>query len=74
VKPDVKLPAKVVGDTLTGATGGRDRASTVGDLFGNLKLEGLDTVQMDDLGGVCYCYEDDLKYLHACMHTPPQSL
>jgi hypothetical protein len=52
VKPDVKLPSKAVGDTLTGATGGRERALTVGDLFGDLKLEGLDAAQMYDLGGV----------------------
>jgi hypothetical protein len=52
VKLDVKLPAKVVGDTLTGATGGRDRVSTVGRIFGHLKLECLDAAQMDDLGGV----------------------
>jgi negative regulator of replication initiation len=42
VKPDMKLPAKAVDDTLTGAMGGRDRVSTMGDLFGDLKLEGLD--------------------------------
>jgi hypothetical protein len=42
VKPDVKLPANAVGDTLTGAMGGRDRVSTMGDLFGDLNLEGLD--------------------------------
>jgi hypothetical protein len=52
VKPYVKLPAKVVGDTLTGATRGKDRSLTVGNLFGDLKLEGLDAAQMDDLGGV----------------------
>jgi hypothetical protein len=39
LKPDVKPPAKVVIDTLTGSTGGRDIVSTVGDLFGDLKLE-----------------------------------
>jgi hypothetical protein len=49
VKLDVKLPAKAFGDMLTG---GRGRALTVGGLFGNLKLEGLDAAQMDDLGGV----------------------
>jgi hypothetical protein len=38
--------------TLPGATGGMDIASNVGGLFGDLKLEGLDAVQMDDLGGV----------------------
>jgi hypothetical protein len=48
----VKPPAKAVGDTLTKASGGRDGASTVGDLFGDLKLEGLDAAQMNDLGGV----------------------
>jgi hypothetical protein len=52
VKPDVKPPAKAVSDTLAGAPGGRDGVSTVGDLFGDLKLEGLDAAQMDDLGGV----------------------
>jgi hypothetical protein len=52
VKPDVKLAAKVVGDTLTGAMGGRGRASIVGDLFRNLNLEGRDADHMDDLGGV----------------------
>jgi hypothetical protein len=44
--------AKAVGDTLPGAMGGRDRASDVGGLFGDLKLEGLDASQMDDLGEV----------------------
>jgi hypothetical protein len=52
VKPDVKPPAKVVVDTLTGASGGRNGVSTVGGLFGDLKLEGLDAAQMNDLGGV----------------------
>jgi hypothetical protein len=33
VKPDVKLPSKAVGDTLTRATGGRDIASTGGGRF-----------------------------------------
>jgi hypothetical protein len=33
VKPDVKPPAMVVGDTLTGASGGRDVVSTMWDLF-----------------------------------------
>jgi hypothetical protein len=32
VKPDVKPPAKVVDDTLTGASGGMDGFSTVGGL------------------------------------------
>jgi hypothetical protein len=35
VKPDVKPPAKAVGDTLTGASGGKDGVLTVGDLFGD---------------------------------------
>jgi hypothetical protein len=52
VKPDVKLPAKAVGDTLPGATGGRYRASNMGGIFGDLKLEGLDAAQMDGLGEV----------------------
>jgi hypothetical protein len=52
VKPDVKPPAKAVGDTLTGASGGRDRVSTLGGLFVDLKLEGLNAAQMNDLGGV----------------------
>jgi hypothetical protein len=52
LKPDVKHPAKAVGDTLSGASGGRDGVSTMADLFGDLKLEGLDAAQMDDLGGV----------------------
>jgi hypothetical protein len=52
VKPDVKPPAKAVGDTLTGASGGRDEVSTGGGLFGDLKMEGLDAAQMNDLGGV----------------------
>jgi hypothetical protein len=51
VKPDVKPLAKAVGDTLTGSSGGRDGVSTVGDLFGGLKLEGLDAAQMNDPGG-----------------------
>jgi hypothetical protein len=52
VKPDVKLPAKSVGDTLTRTSGGRERLATVGYLFVDLKLEGLDDTQMDELGGV----------------------
>jgi hypothetical protein len=52
VKPDVKPPAKAVGNTLTGASGGRDIVSTMGGIFGDLKLEGLYAAQMDDLGGV----------------------
>jgi hypothetical protein len=52
VKPDVKPPSKLVGETLTGASGGRDGVSTLGDLFVDLKLEGLDAAQMNDLGGV----------------------
>jgi hypothetical protein len=48
----MKLPAKSVGDTLPRATGERDRVSNMGELFGDLKLEGLDAAQMDDLGGV----------------------
>jgi hypothetical protein len=51
VKPDMKLPAKVVSDTLTGATGGRGRDSNMGG-GGDLKLEGLDDAQIDELGGV----------------------
>jgi hypothetical protein len=53
VKPYVKPPAKAVGDTLTGASGGRGRVLTVGGgAFGDLKLEGLYTAKMYDLGGV----------------------
>jgi hypothetical protein len=52
VKPDVKLPSKAFGDSLTRASGGRDRVLTGGGIFGDLKLEGLDAAQMDDLGGV----------------------
>jgi hypothetical protein len=52
VKRDVKLPSKLVGETLTGVSGGRDGVSAVGYLFVDLKLEGLDAAQMDDLGGV----------------------
>jgi hypothetical protein len=52
VKPDVKLPVKSVGETLTGVSGGRDGLATMGGLFVDLKLEGLDATQMDDLGGV----------------------
>jgi hypothetical protein len=52
VKPDVKLPSKSVGDTLTGVSGEIGRVSTVEDLSADLKLEGLDAAQMDDLGGV----------------------
>jgi hypothetical protein len=37
---------------LAGASGGRDGLATVGGLFVDLKLEGLDATQMDDLGGV----------------------
>jgi hypothetical protein len=33
VKLDVNLPAKLVGDTLTGTSGGRDSLATVGGLF-----------------------------------------
>jgi hypothetical protein len=42
----------LVGDTLAGVSRGRDGLATVGDLFVDLKLEGLDATQMDDLGGV----------------------
>jgi hypothetical protein len=52
VKPDLKPPAKAVGDTITGASGGRDIVSTMGDLFGDLKLEWLDAAPTNDLGGV----------------------
>jgi hypothetical protein len=52
VKPDLKLPAKSVGETLTGASGGREWFSTMGDLFADLKSERLDAAQMNDLGGV----------------------
>jgi hypothetical protein len=52
VKPDAKLPAKSVGDTLAGASGGRDGLATVWGLFVDLNLEGLDATQTDDLGGV----------------------
>jgi hypothetical protein len=52
VKPYLKLPAKSVGDTLAGTSGGRDGLETVGELFVDLKLEGLDATQMDHLGGV----------------------
>jgi hypothetical protein len=52
VKPDVKPPSKSVSETLTGVSGGRDGVSTVGGLFVDLKLEGLDADQIDDLGGV----------------------
>jgi hypothetical protein len=54
MKPDVKPPAKAVSDTLTRAPGGRDRVSTVGGLFGDLKLEVLDVAQMNDLGGAAH--------------------
>jgi hypothetical protein len=52
VKPDVKPPSKSVGETLIGVSRGRDGLATVGDLFVDLKLEGLDATQMYDLGGV----------------------
>jgi hypothetical protein len=48
----VKLPSKLVGETLAGVSRGRDEVLTVWDLFVDLKLEGLDVTQMDDLGGV----------------------
>jgi hypothetical protein len=40
--------------TVTGASGGRDGVSPVGELFVDLKLEGLDAAQINDLGGVAY--------------------
>jgi hypothetical protein len=49
-----ETPSKSVGEMPTGVSGGRDRVSTVGDLCVDLKLEGLDEAQMDDLGGVTY--------------------
>jgi hypothetical protein len=52
VKPDVKLPSKSVGEILTGVSRGRDRVATVVGLFVDLKLEGMDATQMDDLAGV----------------------
>jgi hypothetical protein len=48
----VKPQAKAIGETLPGFVGGRERDSDVGGLLGNLNLEGLDSAQMDDLGGV----------------------
>jgi hypothetical protein len=48
----VKPPSKSVSETLIGVSRGRDGLETVGDLYVDLKLEGLDTTQMDDLGGV----------------------
>jgi hypothetical protein len=42
MKPYLKLPAKSVDDTLAGTSGGRDDLVTVGGLFVDLKLEGLD--------------------------------
>jgi hypothetical protein len=52
VKPDLKLPAKSVGDTLAGTSGGRDSFATVREISVDLKLEGLDATQIYDLGGV----------------------
>jgi hypothetical protein len=52
VQPDVKLPSKSVGETLAKVSRGRDGLATVGGLFVDLKFEGLDDTQMDDLGGV----------------------
>jgi hypothetical protein len=52
VKLDVKPPSKSVGETLSGVSRGRDGLATAGDLFVDLKLEGLDITQMDDLEGV----------------------
>jgi hypothetical protein len=52
VKPDVKPPSKSVGETLAGVSRGRDVVATVGYLFVDLMLEGLDDTKMDDLGGV----------------------
>jgi hypothetical protein len=52
VKPDVKCPSKSVGETLAGVSRGRNGVATVGGLFVDLKLEGLDATKMDDLGGV----------------------
>jgi hypothetical protein len=52
VKLDVKPPYKSVGETLAGVSRWRDGLATVGDLFVDSKLEGLDATQMDDLGGV----------------------
>jgi hypothetical protein len=52
VEPDVKPPSKSFGETLVRVSGGREGVSTVGDLFVDLKLEGFDAAQMDDLGGV----------------------
>jgi hypothetical protein len=52
VKPDVKPPSKSVGETLIELSRGRDGLATMGELFVDLKLEGLDATQMDDLGGV----------------------
>jgi hypothetical protein len=49
VNPDVKLPSKSVGETLTIVSRGMDGLTTVGSLFVDLKLEGLDATQMDDL-------------------------
>jgi hypothetical protein len=51
-KPDVKPPSKSLSETLAGVSRGRDGLATVGGLFVDSKLEGLDATQMDDLGGV----------------------
>jgi hypothetical protein len=47
-----ETPRNSVGDTLARASGGRDGLATTGGLFVDLKLEGLDATQMDDLRGV----------------------
>jgi hypothetical protein len=52
VKPGVKPHAKVVGETHSGCRGGRERDPDIGDLSGDLNLEGLDADQIDDPGGV----------------------
>jgi hypothetical protein len=52
VKPDDKPRAKAVSETLPGFVGGRERDSDMGGLLGDLNLEGLDSAQMDELGGV----------------------
>jgi hypothetical protein len=52
VKPYVKPPSKLVGETPTRVSRGRNGLATVGNLFVDYKLEGLDATQIDDPGWV----------------------
>jgi hypothetical protein len=52
VKNDVKPQSNTVNETQSLVPWGRERVPYMGDLLGDLILEGLDTAQMENLRGV----------------------